>query len=123
MTQTLNDALVTPEVEISKRILELIFLIDISWSMKARRMAVANQAVREIAGELKEAANNHPEIEFRVRCISFSDTARWHIGPDPVQVSSFSWTDLKAGGCTATGAAVNMLAKAAKIADRAIVNM
>ncbi|VGO16199.1 hypothetical protein PDESU_04790 [Pontiella desulfatans] len=84
---------------------------DESWSMDGLRMATLNQAVREAFGELKTVAKQHPEVKFKVRVIAFSDGARWHIGPDPVDPEQLSWEDLTAQTMTSTGAAVKMLAE------------
>jgi uncharacterized protein YegL len=113
--QILNDALVQPEVETCKRMVDLFMLFDCSFSMRGKRVAAANQAMRESINELKDVATQHPDIEHRLRCIAFSTDARWHIGPDPVVIHSLSWTDLTTKGCTSTGAAVRMLAKAVTV--------
>ncbi len=108
-TLVLNDALVQPKVEISKRTVDLFMLFDCSFSMTGKKIAAANQAMRESVSELQDMAKQHPDVEHRIRCISFSDKALWHIGPDPVEISKLTWRDLSARGCTETGAAVQML--------------
>lgn len=117
MTNTLilNDALVQPEVEISKRVVDLFMLFDCSYSMKGKKIAAANQAMRESVSELQDMAKQHPDIEHRMRCVAFSDDAHWHIGPDPVEISKLTWSDLSAQGRTSTGAAVKMLANTVSI--------
>jgi uncharacterized protein YegL len=110
MTTKLNDALVQPVLEISKRIVDLFVLVDCSASMGGSKIATTNQAMRESMNELQDIAKQHPDIEHRIRCIAFANNAWWHIGPDPVESSTLTWTDLSVGGCTATGAAVKLLA-------------
>lgn len=111
-THIANDALVQPQLEISKRIVDLFMLFDCSWSMEGQKIAAANQSMRESTNELQDVAKQHPELEYRMRCISFADDAHWHIGSDPVEIPRLAWTDLSARGCTATGAAVRMLTDA-----------
>ena len=106
MPQVNEIALVQPQVEISKRTLNLWTVIDTSGSMANERIAAANQALRECINELKDVAAQQSGVEIFMRCISFASDARWHIGPDPVDIFSVNWTDLTTGGCTATGAAV-----------------
>lgn len=112
---TLNDALVPPAVEVRSRVLEIIMLIDCSTSMRGKRIAAANQAMRESINELKTEAAQHPDIEYRMRCIAFASEACWHIGPDPINLAQLAWTDLKAKGWTETGAAVDMLAQSIRM--------
>ena len=117
MTTKLNDALVRPEVEIIKRFLDIFMLFDCSWSMKGKKIAAANQAMRESINELKTVAGQHPDIEHRMRCIAFSNDARWHIGPDPTDLQNLSWTDLVAQGATETGAAIERLSESIRVTD------
>ena len=112
MTTKLNNALVRPEVETNKRTLHIVTLADCSVSMGGKPIAVLNNAKRESISELKTEAQQHPEVDFLYRCIAFSSTARWHIGPDPIKINNVSWVDLNVGGCTSTGAAVGMLTDA-----------
>ena len=116
MTATLNDALVKPVLETARRILEIFLLLDCSSSMGGLRIATANQAMRECTNELKTVAKQHPEVEYRMRCIAFSSTPRWHIGPDAMNLDKVFWTDLTANGNTATGGAVQKLAEAVRTA-------
>ena len=115
MTATLKDALVKPKVETARRVLDIFLLPDGSGSMEGLKIATANQAIRESITELKNEAKQHPEVEFRMRCIAFSSNARWHIGPQPEELEESAWSDLVASGCTATGAAVQMLADAVRV--------
>lgn len=110
ITQAPSDGLVKPKLEISKRLLDLWMLPDCSGSMDGIRIQILNQAMRESFNELQDVDRQHPEIEMRMRCIAFASIARWHIGPDPVDMASASWKDLSARGCTSTGKAVQMVA-------------
>lgn len=112
MSQLLNDALVQPVLELVKRFMDIILMVDVSTSMRGKKMAVLNQAIKEAFNVLAEAEKQHPDVEFRIRCIAFSDTAQWHIGPDAIPPSQVSWSDLTANGRTSTGDAVDMLADA-----------
>lgn len=108
---TLNDALVKPSVEVIRRTLNIFILFDCSWSMEGKKIAAANQAMRESSNELKTVAGKCPEVDFQMRCIAFSDDARWHIGPDPVDIQNISWSDLDPESSTSTGAAIDLLAQ------------
>ena len=114
---TINNGLVQPVMETVRRTLELFMLFDCSGSMAGRKIAAANQAVRESINELKTNALQYPGVDYHVRCIAFDDDARWHIGPAPADLRQLSWTDLKIGGYTETGAAVGLLADSIRMAN------
>lgn len=110
MNEIMQNKIVPPAVELIKRFLHLFFLFDTSWSMEGKRIGTANQAMREVFAVLPDLIKNNPEVQLLIRCISFSNKARWHMGPDPVGVESLTWKDLSARGSTSTGAAIKMLA-------------
>lgn len=117
MTAKLNDALVKPALEIAQRILDIFLLPDCSSSMSGLKIATLNQAFREVASEISNESKLHPDVEYRMRCIAFDDHARWHIGPEPLNINQVSWADVSANGCTSTGAAVQMLADAIRVSE------
>ncbi len=45
-----------------------------------------------------------------MRAIKFSDTASWHVGPQPVALERFVWPELSTAGGTSTAQAIRMLA-------------
>ena len=55
-------------------------------------------------------ASDNPEARVLVRAVRFADQARWHIA-DPTPVEELHWRDLQAGGCTAMGAALQLVAE------------
>ncbi len=112
MTTHSNLPLVRPEAETAKRILDIFFLGDGSSSMTGPPNAILNQATRECLNEIKTEAKQHPEVEFRFRCIAFASNAWWLIGPDPVSIENVIWKELPANGGTSTGAAIEKLAEA-----------
>ena len=117
MNTALNDVLVKPAIEVSRRQLDVFILADCSGSMFGSKIAALNHGMRESIAELKNEADQHPEVDYRIRCIAFNDHAIWHLGPDAIEVCLASWSDLRMGGCTSTGAAVQMLADAVRSSD------
>ena len=100
-----------PEIEILKRFMDLILIIDMSTSMQFNcRMAILNQILRELMPELKQQEKKKARVQHRLRCLGFSNHPTWIIGPDPISVADASWTDLSAAGTTATGEALNWIA-------------
>jgi len=95
--------------EVVKRQMQFFWLVDYSGSMDGSKIATLNQAIREAIPAVKDALKNHPEVQIMMRVIKFSDKAEWHIGPTPVPLEKFVWTDLKAYRLTATASAIEML--------------
>lgn len=98
------------EGTIAKRALHFFWLVDASGSMDGKKISSLNQAIREVIPEIQKAVSAHPEVQVMMRTIRFADQAEWQIGPSPVPIENFSWTDIKAGGTTATAQAINLLA-------------
>ena len=59
-------------------------------------------------GHSPVAAGHEPSSPRQSR--SFADQASWHI-PEPTLVEGLEWRDLQAGGCTAMGAALELVAE------------
>lgn len=115
MTAANKDLLALPELDYIARDLNIFLMTDESGSMWMKRIATLNQAILESTNELKEVGRQHPEASFKIRVIAFSDSPRWHVGPEPVDIDKLSWQDLSANGGTATGAAIQMLADAIRM--------
>ena len=99
----------SPGGEVVKRDLNFFWLVDVSGSMSGQRIAILNQAIKEVIPEIKNAVQPYPEVKILMRAIKFADNASWHIGPDPVLLENFIWSGLETGGLTATSQAINML--------------
>lgn len=111
ITNLFDDAIVSPETAPQKRCLDIFLMPDNSGSTRGKANAVLNQAGREVVAELQSESSQHPDVNFRFRSISFANSAKWHIGPEAVDIGIATWTDLKAGGGTATGEAIDLLAQ------------
>ena len=97
------------EGEITKRPLQFFWLVDCSGSMRGKKIATLNQAIREAVPEIARALEAHPEVQVMMRAIAFSTDAAWHVGPEAVRLEDFVWPELKAEGYTATASAVELL--------------
>jgi len=95
---------------VQKRALKIYFLTDVSGSMGENgKITELNRAIRVCIPEIRDAAEENVEVETYLRALKFSNEAVWHTGE--LKVADFSWTDLGAGGLTATGAALRLMAK------------
>jgi len=74
------------------------------------KMQSLNQAIRQSLPGMNRVARDNPEARVLVRAVSFADQASWHI-PEPTLVEGLEWRDLQAGGCTAMGAALELVAE------------
>jgi len=100
-----------PNVQLSNRSLHFFYLCDCSGSMDAHgKMQSLNQAIRQSLPGMSEVARQNPEARVLVRAVSFADRANWHIA-QPTPVDQLQWIDLKAGGTTAMGEALELVAR------------
>jgi len=79
------------------------------------KINILNGAVRRMVDSF--AAEERIETEFLVSIITFGDEAVEHLTPGAA--SSVNWTDMKADGCTAMGAAFSLVKRL--IEDRDII--
>jgi uncharacterized protein YegL len=112
-----------PGGKLATRPLHFIWMADCSGSMRVDgKIQALNNAIREAIPHMQTVAGENPNAEVLVRAIKFSSGAQWHIST-PTPVADFTWTDLKAGGVTDMGKALNMVADQLKIppmTDRAL---
>ena len=100
-----------PNIRLANRPLHFFYLCDCSGSMAAQgKMPSLNQAIRQSLPGMTRVARNNPEARVLVRAVSFADQASWHIAA-PTPVEGLEWRDLQAGGCTAMGAALQLVAE------------
>lgn len=111
-----------PGGELSNRPLHFIWILDVSGSMEGDKIQSLNYAIRNSIPAMKSVADENPNAEVLVRCITFGNEVKWHIGT-AVNVADFEWRDVQAGGMTPMGKAMNLLADQLKIppmTDRAL---
>ena len=107
---------------LSNRPLHFIWILDVSGSMEGDKIQSLNYAIRNSIPAMKSVADENPNAEVLVRCITFGNEVKWHIGT-AVNVADFEWQDIQAGGMTPMGKAMNLLADQLKIppmTDRAL---
>lgn len=101
---------VTPIVEITPRIQDIFMLVNTSRRMPGEKFTLLNEAIQECANQHRTISAHYPEMNFRLRLITFSDRAQWHVDPTDMQEPEFS--AIEAGGDSAeAGKAVKMLVK------------
>jgi uncharacterized protein YegL len=81
-----------------------------------------NTAIKEAIPHMQDVADENPNAQVLVRAVKFSDGAQWHVS-QPTDIADFKWEDLEAGGVTAMGMALGIVADQLKIppmTDRAL---
>jgi uncharacterized protein YegL len=107
---SMEDSIPVPDGQIARKKLHFFWIADCSDSMRGKKIATLNQAIREAVPEVQKAVAQYPQVEIFMRAIKFSDDATWHIGPDAVPLSEFTWPDLGTSGLTSTAKAIRLLA-------------
>jgi len=77
--------------------------------MDGEKIQTLNYAIRQTIPDMQKEADADPNASVMVRALKFSDGAQWHI-PTATPVDQFNWADLQAGGVTAMGMALEMVA-------------
>lgn len=88
--------------------LTVIYLCDCSGSMAGSRIAAVNTALAKVLPELSTLSELYPQASLQVGILSFANSARWHLAPNPL--AELTWEPLvDANGLTALGAAYELL--------------
>lgn len=105
-----NQPVATPEVSnivtsLKKRAMVVLFVVDISGSMRGARIGAVNDAIRNVLPELKKRERGNTAAEIRIAVLEFSTRANWRtLSPEPV--STFQYQDIEnVGGGTNYGTA------------------
>lgn len=99
---------IADQEKVARKLLPIIYVLDTSGSMSGDRIAAVNAAMHETMDVLKDVSNNNPTAELKIGVLQFSSGAKW-ITNGLVFMEDFYWNDLKAGGLTDFGSALNEL--------------
>lgn len=97
--------------DVPRKLLPIIYVLDVSGSMTGQPIAALNEAMRETQNLLKEKQLANPNAKLRIGAMAFSSGAQWITGNGIglEDLEDFFWNDLSAGGITDLGAALEML--------------
>lgn len=93
---------------VARKSMVMFFLIDTSGSMEGRSIAAVNDAMREVIPDVKDISNKNADANIKFAVMSFSSGTNWET-PQPVELDSYRWADLDAGGTTDMGEAFTEL--------------
>lgn len=91
-----------------RRIMTLFYLVDTSGSMSGAKIGALNTAIRETLPIIEEISKTSTAAKIKIAVLEFSSGCEW-MYPSPVEVESFEWRDLQAGGLTSLGEAYDNL--------------
>ena len=94
--------------EIARKLLPIIYVLDTSGSMEGSRIAAVNAAMNETMEVLKDVSSKNPTAQLKIAVLQFSSGPQW-VTDELVFMEDFYWNDLKAGGLTDFGSALNEL--------------
>jgi uncharacterized protein YegL len=104
-----------PGGELATRPLHFIWIADCSGSMAVDgKIQSLNTAIKEAIPHMQDVADENPNAQVLVRAVRFSDGAQWHVS-QATDIADFKWEDLDAGGVTAMGKALSIVADQLKI--------
>lgn len=88
----------------AKKTMVLFFVIDVSASMRGKRIETMNSAMRDVLPELIGVGGTNTDV--RVAVLTFSSGTEW-ITSEPMVLEQYqNWRDLQAEGVTDLGAAL-----------------
>jgi len=93
---------------ISRKTMVLFFVVDTSDSMAGSIIDSVNDAIHGILPELKDFSAEFADAQIKIAVLQFSSGAKW-LYDRPVDVETFRWNDLHAGGTSDFGKALKML--------------
>lgn len=86
-------------VEVARKVLPVIYVLDTSGSMMGERIARVNEAMNETMEVLRDVSAHNPDAEIKVGVMKFSSNAQW-VTNGLVFLDDFFWNNLEAGGLT-----------------------
>ena len=94
--------------EIPRKVMTLFYLVDTSGSMAGSKIGALNMAVHETLPIIKEISQTNSDSKIKIAVLEFSSGCEW-MYPNPIDVETFEWRDLQAGGLTSLGEAYDNL--------------
>lgn len=86
----------------------IIFVIDVSGSMKGEKIHILNTIMNRMTSRFEELFSVNPDITFRLSVLYYSSSAEW-MYDHAKDICEFKWLELKASGLTNLGEALDKL--------------
>lgn len=95
--------------KIATKLLPIIYVLDTSGSMIGDRISAVNEAMKDTAEVLKKVSANNADAQIMIGVLTFSSEAKWITPHGLIYLEDFYWEDLRAGGMTYYGLALEQL--------------
>ncbi len=96
--------------EVARRELVIFYVLDTSGSMlDDGKIGVLNEAMRETTEVLRHISKSNADARLKLAIMEFNTGARWLTPDGPIDLEDFFWDDLRAGGLTDIGWAMEEL--------------
>lgn len=92
----------------ARKVLPIIYVLDISGSMSGNPIGALNQAMSETMPVLREIEATNTGAQIKIGALTFATDVHW-VSNGLEEIDDFFWNDVTAGGLTALGAALNEL--------------
>lgn len=90
-----------------RKVMTLFYIIDTSESMSGTRIGTVNSAMEECKELINDIAKANDDAEIKVAVMQFSSGCTWITSEtEPINIETWQWQDLQAGGITDFGAAL-----------------
>lgn len=99
---------VNETVEVARKVLPIVYVLDTSGSMYGDRIASVNEAMNETMEVLRDVSKHNPDAEIKVGVMQFSTKASW-VTNGIVPLDDFFWNNLSEGGTTEVSTALTEL--------------
>ncbi len=99
------------DVEVSRRVMVLFFLVDTSGSMSGSKIGAVNHAIEEVIPEIKSISVGNADAQIKIAVMKFDNSVEWITKNGPEDSETFIWRSLDANGMTYMGDACKQLDK------------
>jgi uncharacterized protein YegL len=91
-------------VEVARRTMVLIIVVDTSGSMEGAKIGSLNSAIEDVIPEIRQISKDNADAQIKIAVLEFASGAKW-LTPAPIEVADYSWNFLNADGVTDFGMA------------------
>ena len=99
-----------PNDPIPRKDLHIFYVLDTSGSMAdAGKIGMLNRAMEETLDALQDVAKHNGDANLKFAVLEFNTGCKWITDNGPEDMADFEWEDLKAGGLTDIGGALDEL--------------
>lgn len=97
-------------IDIPRKDLHIFYVLDTSGSMAdAGKIGMLNRAMEETLDALQDVAKHSGDANLKIAVLEFNTGCKWITDNGPEDMADFEWEDLKAGGLTDIGGALDEL--------------